>query len=78
MRLQLPRGRHHIHDAVVRNVLHVKGVHNSLSQLRLMDRALRIVPVNDYGINIYDKVPAESTGLGRGNLVDMARQIGGL
>jgi len=77
LRLRLPGGRHHIHEVVVRNVLHVKGANNSLSQSRLMDRELRIVPVNGYGIKIYDKAPAESTGQGRGNLVGVARQVGG-
>jgi len=62
----------------VRNVLHIEGAHNSLSQSRLMDRGLQIVTVNRYGIMIYDKVPAESTGQGRGNLVGVARQTGGL
>ena len=48
-----------------------------------MDRGLRIVPVNGYGIKIYDKSPTDSTrgqsqGRGRGSLVGVARQIGGL
>jgi len=76
LRLQLPGGRKH--EVVVRNVLHVEGANNSLSQSRLMDRGLRIVPVNGYGIKIYDKAPAESTGQGRGSLVGVARQTGGL
>jgi hypothetical protein len=76
LRLWLPGGRKH--EVVVRNVLHVEGAHNSLSQSRLMDRGLQIVPVNGYGIKIYDKAPAESTGRGRGSLVGVARQIGGL
>jgi hypothetical protein len=75
--LRLPGGRHRIHEVVVRNVLHVEGANNSLSQLRLMDRGLRIVPVNGYGIKIYDKAPRDSAR-GRGNLVSVARQIGGL
>jgi hypothetical protein len=77
LRLRLPGGRHRIHEVVVRNVLHVEGAHNSLSQSRLMDRGLRIVPVNGYGIKIYDKPPTDSAR-GRGNLVGVARQIGGL
>jgi len=64
LRLQLPGGRHCIHEVVVRNVLHVEGAKNSLSQSRLMDQGLQIVPVNGYGIKIYDKAPAESTGRG--------------
>jgi len=44
LRLRLPGGRQH--EVVVRNVLHVEGAHNSLSQSRLMDRGLRIFPVN--------------------------------
>ena len=90
LRLWLPGGRKH--EVVVRNVLHVEGAHNSLSQSRLMDRGLQIVPVNGYGIKIYDKSPAEDSargrgqgrgqvrgqGRGRGNLVGVARQIGGL
>jgi len=77
LRLRLPGYRRN-HEVVVRNVLHIEGAHNSLSQSRLMDRGLRIVPVNGYGIKIYDKPPPESTGQGRGSLVGVARQIGGL
>jgi len=55
----------------VRDVLHVAGAHNSLSQSRLMDRGLRIVPVNGYGIKIYDN-------RGQGSLVAVAPQVGGL
>jgi hypothetical protein len=66
----------------MRNVLPVEGAHNSLSQSWLVDRGLQIVPVNGYGIKIYDKSPAEDSargqGRGRGNLVGVARQIGGL
>jgi len=78
LRLRLPGGRKH--EVVVRNVLHVKGAHNSLSQSWLMDRGLRIVPVNGYGIKIYDKSPAEDSARGRGrrSLVGIARQIEGL
>ena len=64
LRLWSPGGRNH--EVVVRNVLLVKGVHNSLSQSRLMDRGLRIVPVNGYGIKIYDKSPAEDSARGQG------------
>jgi len=32
LRLRLPGCRHHINEVVVRNVLHVEGTHNSLSQ----------------------------------------------
>jgi len=82
LRLQLPGYRRN-HEVVVRNVLHIEGAHNSLSQSRLMDRGLQIVPVNGYGIKIYDKSPTDSAqgqgrGRGRGNLVGIARQIGGL
>jgi len=57
LRLRLPGGRR-IHEVVVRNVLHVEGANNSLSQSGLVDRGLRID--------------------GRGNLVGVARRIGGL
>jgi len=79
LRLRLPGYRRN-HEVVVRNVLHIEGAHNSLSQSRLMDRGLQIVPVNGYGIKIYNKSPAEDSarGQGRGNLVGVARQIGGL
>jgi hypothetical protein len=77
LRLRLPGYRRN-HEVVVRNVLHIEGAHNSLSQSRLMDRGLRIVPVNGYGIKIYDKAPAEYNGRGRGSLVGVARQVGGL
>jgi hypothetical protein len=43
-----------------------------------MDRGLPIVPVNGYGIKIYDKAPAESTGPGGRNLVGVPCQTGGL
>jgi len=82
LRLRIPGGRRN--KVVVRNVLHVEGAHNSLSQSQLMDRGLQIVPVNGYGIKIYDKSPAEDSargqarGQGRGNLVDVACQTGGL
>jgi hypothetical protein len=82
--LQLPGGRRRMHGVVVRNVLHIEGAYSSLSQSRLMDKELRIVPVNGYGIKIYDKAPAEDSargrgrGRGRGSLVGVARQIGGL
>jgi hypothetical protein len=62
----------------MRNVLPVEGAHNSLSQSWLMDRGLQIVPVNGYGIKIYDNALAESTSHGRGNLVGIACQTGGL
>jgi hypothetical protein len=66
LRLQLPGGRR-IHEVIVRNILHVEGARNSLSQSRLMDRELQIVPVNGYGIKIYDKSPTYSArGQGQG------------
>jgi hypothetical protein len=44
-----------------------------------MDRGLRIVPVNGFGIKIYDKAPAMGTGRGgQGSLVAVAPQVGGL
>jgi hypothetical protein len=70
LRLRLP-GYRRINEVVVRDVLHVAGAHNSLSQSRLMDRGLRIVPVNGYGIKIYDN-------RGQGSLVAVAPQVGGL
>ena len=81
LRLRLPGGRKH--EVVVRNVLHEEGAHNSLSQSRLMDRGLQIVPANGYGIKIYDKSPTDSArgqGRGRGqeSLVGVARHTGGL
>jgi hypothetical protein len=62
----------------VRNVLHVEQGHNLVSQLRLMDWRLQIVPVNGLGIKIHDKALAGSTGQGQGNFGGVARQIGGL
>jgi len=65
LRLRLPAGCRN--EVGVRKVLHVKGPHNSLSQSRLMDRGLRIVPGNGYGIKIYDKSPTDrAQGQGRG------------
>jgi hypothetical protein len=68
----------HRNEVIVRNFLHVDGAHNSLSQSRLMDRGLWIVPVNGYRIKIYDKSPAEDSARGRGSFVGIAHQIGGL
>jgi hypothetical protein len=65
-------------ELVVRNVLHVEGGNISLSQSQLLHQGLRIAPVNGDGIKIYDQAPAESTGQGRGNLVSVACQVGGL
>jgi hypothetical protein len=58
LRLRLP-GYCRNHEAVVRNVFHIEEAHNSLSQSQLMDQGLLIVPVNGYGIQIYDKSPVE-------------------
>jgi hypothetical protein len=77
LRLRLP-GYRRINEVVVRDVLHVAGAHNSLSQSRLMGRGLQIVPINGFSIKIYD-TPAMGTGRGgRGCLVAVARQVGGL
>jgi hypothetical protein len=74
LKFRLPGNREH--EVVVRDVLHVAGAHNSLSQSRLMDRGLRIVPVNGFGIKIYDNA---NTGRGGpGTLVAVAPQVGGL
>ena len=62
----------------MRNIFYIEDAHSSLSQSRFIDRGLQIVPVNGDGIRIGNKAPAESTGRGRGNLVGVARQIGGL
>jgi hypothetical protein len=63
----------------MRNVLHIEAAHNSLSQSRLMDHRLWIIPVNGYKIKIFNKShTASARGRGRGNLVCVARQIGGL
>jgi hypothetical protein len=78
LRLRLPGGHHRIKEVVVKNVLHVEGAHTWLSQSQLMDWVLWNVPVNGYGIKIYNKAPAESTGQGPGNPLSVARQIGGL
>ena len=62
-----------MNEVVVRNVLHVEGAHNSVSQSRLMERGLQIVPVNGFGIKIYDKAPAmETCRGGQGSLVAVA------
>jgi hypothetical protein len=58
LRFRLPGGCRN--EEVVRNVLNVGGVHHSVSQSRLMDRGLRIVPVNGYGIKIFEKSPTDS------------------
>jgi len=72
-------GYRRVNEVVVRNVLHVEGAHNSVSQSRLMERGLQIVPVNGFGIKIYDNAPAMGTGRGgQGSLVAVAPQVGGL
>jgi len=77
LKFRLPRNREH--EVVVSDVLHVKGAHNSLSQSRLMNRGLWIVPVNGFGIKIYAKVPAMGTGSGgQWSLVAMAQHVGRL
>jgi hypothetical protein len=63
LRLRLPGDRKH--EVVVRNILHVEGAHNSLSQSRLMDQGLQMVPDNGYGIKIYDKSPPEDSARGQ-------------
>ena len=78
MGFRLPGGRDRINEVVVRDVLHVEWAYNSLSQTRLMDRGLWIVPVNGFRIKIYDKAPAIGTGHGgQGSLVAVAPQVGG-
>jgi hypothetical protein len=69
LKFHLPGNREH--EVVLRDVLHVDRAHNSLSQSRLMDRGLRIIPFNGYGIKIYDNRGQES-------LVAVAPQVGGL
>jgi len=51
-------------QVVVSDVLHVRGAHNALSQSRLMDQGLQIVPVNGFGIKIYDNANAGHRGQG--------------
>jgi hypothetical protein len=58
------------HELLLRNVLHVKGAHSSLSQSRLMNRGLWIVPVNVNRIKIYGN-------RGQRSLVAVAPLIGG-
>ena len=43
-------------DVTIRNVLYVPGSVNIISQGMLMELGLRIVPVNGYGINIYNNI----------------------
>jgi hypothetical protein len=42
-------------ELVMRNIVHVEGEHNSLSQLWLMGRRLPIVHVNGHRIKIWKK-----------------------
>ena len=73
LKFRLPGNREH--EVVVRDVLHVAGAHNSLSQSRLMDGGLQIVPVNSFGIKIYD-APEMGTGRrGEGSIVAVAPQV---
>jgi len=69
-------GYRRVNEVVVTDALTVEGAHNSLSQSRLMDRGLRIVPVNGFGIKIYYNA---NTGRGgQGTLVAVTPQVGGL
>jgi len=82
LRLRLP-GYGRYHEVVVRDIVHIKGAHNSLSQSRLMHWGLQIVSVHGYGIKIYDNLQTESAqsqiqDQGRGNLAGMSPQFGGL
>jgi putative cofactor-binding repeat protein len=53
----------HRNEVVVRNILSVELAHNLMSQSQLIDRGLRILPVNAYGIKIYNKsLAADSAG----------------
>jgi len=70
LRLRLP-GFCQVKEVVVRDVLHVAGAHNALSQSRLMDRGLWIVTMNGYGIKIYDI-------RGQGSHVAVSPQVEGL
>jgi hypothetical protein len=77
LRPWLPGGRKHV--VVVGNVLDVREAYNSLSQSLLIDGGVQIVPVNGYGIKIYNKLlPGDSArrhGCGPGMHVGVARQI---
>ena len=77
LRLQQPGRRRTSKVVVVRNVLHVEGARNALSQSMLMDRGLRIVPVNGYGLRIHT-TEAGHRRHGLGELVGVAWQVGGL
>jgi len=76
---RLPGGRDCITEVVVRDVLYVEGAHNSLTESRLIDQGIHIVPVDGFIIKIYDKAPAMGTGRGcQRSLVPVAPQVGGL
>jgi hypothetical protein len=62
LRLRLSGGRHRIHQVVVRNTLPLEGVHNWLSELRLMHWGLRITPANGDVVKIYENTPAQYQG----------------
>jgi hypothetical protein len=69
-------GDHRIHDVVVRDVLHMARANNTVSESRLMDRGLQIVPVIGFGIKIYDN---SNPGRGDyGTLVAVSPQVEGL
>jgi hypothetical protein len=76
-RLRLPGYRRNT-KVVVRNILHIEGAHNMLSQLQLIDWGFGIVPVDGYGIKILDKAPAASTGRGQGSLSGVVCHNGGI
>jgi hypothetical protein len=56
---------------VVRDILHVEGAHNSLSQSMIMDLELRITPANGFRITV-------NVRRGQQSLVAVAPQVGGV
>ncbi|KAI5855780.1 hypothetical protein BZA05DRAFT_217646 [Tricharina praecox] len=53
LRMRLPNNTSQ--DVTIRNVLYVPGSANLISQGMLMELGLRIVPVNGYGVKIYNR-----------------------
>lgn len=63
-------------EVVVRDVFHLEGAHNLLSQSRLMNWGLPIAHINGFRTKIYNNMKAGCRG--PGPLVAMAPQVGGL
>jgi hypothetical protein len=54
---------------IIQEVVHLLGSFNLISQSQIMDKDVKVEPVNHYGLNLYN---------GRGKLIASAPQVDGL